>query len=50
MKVEVLSSWTHPESGKIIPNGTILEIDKRFYTPAFLKEVKRTKKTQKNKA
>ncbi len=44
MKVEVTSSWTHPESGKILPIGTKLDIDARFFNPSFLKEVKRSKK------
>ena len=48
MKVKVISSWTHPIKGKILPNGTELEIDKMYFNPAFLEEIK-TKKTKKDK-
>lgn len=44
MKVEVISSWTHPIQGKIYPIGTKLEIDAQYFNPAFLKEVKTAKK------
>lgn len=43
MKVEVVRSWTHPVEGRTYPNGTKLEIDPKWFNPAFLKEVKKVK-------
>jgi hypothetical protein len=49
MKVRVISSWTHPIKGKILPNGTELDIDSKYFNPAFLEEVKKTKTIKSNK-
>lgn len=46
IKVVVSSSWTHPISGKILPNGTELEIDEGYFNPSFLTK-KTTKKAKK---
>jgi len=53
MKVIVKSSWTNPTNGRILPNGTILNINPIYFNPAFVEEVKEevkeTKKTKKDK-
>lgn len=43
MKVEITRSWTHPVKGKILSEGTKLELEDRFYNPAFMKQVKKSK-------
>lgn len=50
----VISSWCNPVNGRIIPNGTILDIEPRFFNASHLEEVKeeepkKEKKTKKNK-
>ena len=40
MKVKIISSWMHPIQGKIYPNGSILEIDKMYFSKTFHEEVK----------
>lgn len=53
MKVIVKSSWTNPDNGRILPIGTILNINPIFLNSAYVEEVKeeqtKEKKTKKVK-
>ena len=46
MKVKLKSSWTHPK-GKILPEGTEIEIDAMYFNAAYHEEVKPKTKTKK---
>lgn len=48
MKVKVISSWTNPINGVILPNGTELEIDNKFFNSDYLEEIVDNKKVKTN--
>jgi hypothetical protein len=51
MKVKVLASFNHPQTGKTYPAGTVLELDAKYLNTDYLEEVKPKKKktTKKDK-
>lgn len=48
MKVKIISSWNDPLIGKTYQNGTIIDIDAKYFQPHFHEKVKTIKpKTKK---
>lgn len=47
MKVKLLSSWTDPIIGRILPKGEVIEIDAKFFNADYHEEQK--KETTKSK-
>jgi hypothetical protein len=47
MKVKLKSSWTNPINGKILPENSVIDIDKGFFNKAYHEEVIKKVKTPK---